>query len=497
MSSRPAWFTRWTGRPPRLPWGSLLALAAVGVYVSVFAWAMEYRPYDTWGALIVFPLLLTVSVPLLSRFSRDEPPWVRRLVIGALVAKLLACFARYWMSFVLYEGRADAATYDLVGRAIAPHFRDGDFTVDIGRKVIGTGFIMIVTGIVYAIVGQSLLAGYLVYSWLGFWGLYLFWRAFNVAYPDGDRRRYGKLLFFLPSLLFWPSGIGKDTWMMFTLGMAAYGVALLLVRKRGAFVFLILGAVGTTMVRPHVTVLLLCGLCVGYLLRNRPQQASALGPLRAAFGIVVLGVGCVLALQQVGTFFGTPGIGAAQANQVIAKTQTQTAQGGSAQAVDDQAALAISPAALPQSLVTVLFRPFPFEAHNIQALVASLEGVVLMGLFVVALPRLKRIPGLLIRRPYVAFVIVYTLVFALAFANIRNFGILTRERVQVFPFVLVLLAVSKPERTETVKGGGSERRRRRVPVRQTMPVAADSESVGTGSTDPGYPGEFRGDGTWR
>ncbi|MET7302956.1 protein kinase, partial [Embleya sp. NPDC005575] len=35
-----------------------------------------------------------------------------RFRLGALVAKLLACFARYWMSFVLYEGRADAATYD-------------------------------------------------------------------------------------------------------------------------------------------------------------------------------------------------------------------------------------------------------------------------------------------------------------------------------------------------------------------------------------------------
>lgn len=463
-------------RRPRIPWGGVAATGVVGFYVAVFAWSMENRAYDMWGALIVFPLLLTLSIPILERLTRDDEPWFQKIVVWALVAKLVACFARYWMSFHLYGGNADAAMYDLEGRHLAVFFRDGDFTVDIGRKVIGTGFIMILTGIVYAFVGQSILSGYLVYSWLGFWGLYLCWRAFTIAYPDGDRKRYAKLVFFLPSLLFWPSGIGKDTWMLFTLGMCAYGCALLLVRRRGAYLFLLLGMLGTTMVRPHVTVLVMCGIVVGYLLRSRPQQVSALGPIRAGVGAVVLGAGAVIALKQVGKFFGTADLSAGSATEVVNRTQTLTSQGGSAQATAEQTSV-ISPAHLPQSLMTVLFRPFPFEVHNMQALLASLEGVLLLALFVTSLARLRRLPALLIRRPYLAFALVYVLVFAMAFANIKNFGILTRERVQVFPFVLILLAIPKPEAPD----GAGGRRRRRVPAKARAVPGGSASAVGAAS----------------
>jgi hypothetical protein len=45
------------------------------------------------------------------------------------------------------------------------------------------------------------------------------------------------------------------------------------------------------------------------------------------------------------------------------------------------------------------------------------------------------------RLPYVTFVVVYGLLFIVAFSSIGNFGILARERCQLLPFFLVLLAV--------------------------------------------------------
>ena len=78
---------------------------------------------------------------------------------------------------------------------------------------------------------------------------------------------------------------------------------------------------------------------------------------------------------------------------------------------------------------------------NAQALAAAIEGVVLMALFIISLPRLVRVPGYAMRTPYVMFALVYTGLFILAFSSIGNFGILTRQRTQVLPFVLVLIAV--------------------------------------------------------
>ena len=49
------------------------------------------------------------------------------------------------------------------------------------------------------------------------------------------------------------------------------------------------------------------------------------------------------------------------------------------------------------------------------------------------------------RRPYATFAFAYTLMFVYAFAAIANFGILSRQRTQVLPFVFVLLALPAVE----------------------------------------------------
>src|SRR5690606_7310595 len=102
---------------------------------------------------------------------------------------------RYVVAFGLYDGQADSSMYSSTGALLARQFREGDFTVDLGRPVQGTGFIQIVTGAVYTVTGATDLGGFLVFSWLGFWGLYLFHRAFVRAVPQGDHLRYARLVF--------------------------------------------------------------------------------------------------------------------------------------------------------------------------------------------------------------------------------------------------------------------------------------------------------------
>jgi hypothetical protein len=91
--------------------------------------------------------------------------------------------------------------------------------------------------------------------------------------------------------------------------------------------------------------------------------------------------------------------------------------------------------------VTVLYRPFIFEAGNIQAVAAAVEGSFLLY---VTLARSRPIrAGLrrMRRTPYVAFALVYTGLAIFAFSSIANFGLLVRQRVQLLPFMLVLLCV--------------------------------------------------------
>jgi hypothetical protein len=112
-----------------------------------------------------------------------------------------------------------------------------------------------------------------------------------------------------------------------------------------------------------------------------------------------------------------------------------------------------NPAGFALSSITVLFRPFPGEVRNAQGMVTALECLTLLALFLLALRRLVRLPREVLRRPYVAFAVVYMCAFIYAFSSIVNFGILARQRAQLLPLVFVVLCIPRvrsqriPERT--------------------------------------------------
>ncbi|MGI8875994.1 MAG: hypothetical protein ACR2KP_17060 [Egibacteraceae bacterium] len=424
--------------PTALALGGLLIIAS---YVVALQYLLEHAAYDVSGALLVGPILVALTYPLARSVARAEADaGMVRIIFAALVLKLLASIVRYAVAFDVYDGVADAGLYIDYGTRVAEQFRTGDFTVDNGLAFIGVGFVASLTGAVLALVGPTELGGFLVFAWLGFWGLYFFYRAFCVGCADGDRRRYALLVFFLPSLLFWPSSIGKEAWMMLTLGLASYGAAKVLARHAGGFPLLALGLAGTVLVRPHMSALVCAGLVVAYAIKRGADRADPLAPVTRLLGIVVLVAVSAVVFGQVARFLGVEGEGVDGVGNALTETASRTNQGGSS--YDAQPVR--SPLQLPRAAVSVLFRPFPFEAHNLQSLVASFEGVALLALFVTSWPRLRSGAGRLRESPYVTFAAVYALLFVVAFSTFGNFGILARQRVQLYPLALVFLALPRP-----------------------------------------------------
>jgi hypothetical protein len=159
-------------------------------------------------------------------------------------------------------------------------------------------------------------------------------------------------------------------------------------------------------------------------------------------GIIVLLVASFVLVNQVNSFFGIESFDTKSVDKVLEETRTQTGQGTS----EFRAPEARSVLQLPQAVISILFRPFPFEANNLQAMISSAESTLLLVLFFRARSRLKGVPKMLLRTPYVAFSVMYLMLFAMAFSNFANFGIVVRQRVQVLPMALVLLAVPIRER---------------------------------------------------
>lgn len=431
----------------------VLGLPLVGLYAWAMAWAFETQSYNVWGSLLVAPIVVAVDALIVWRVSLvEDDPWIVRLLGLGLVLKMLGSVARYFTIFVLYNGVGDAARYNVYASYQHVLWRQGQFVWDPAGKM-GTQNLELVTTAVYTVIGPAPLAGFFVFASLAFWGCYLLYRAFRVAVPAGHHRLYAAMLFLLPSLLFWPSSIGKEAWLMLWLGVLALGAAKFFTQGSGALLLLALGILGTAMIRPHLTVLLAAGLLVAQFFR--PVGNQAIGALYKAFGIAVLvAAGAVLATQSA-DFLGIDDLSVQSVTERVDWAGGQTEQGGSAFTPVPLS----NPFGIPAAIITLLFRPFPWEASGVPMLVQSLEGLLLIGLLIKFWPRVKQLPRILRTNPYVVFALVYALAFIIAFSGFGNFGILARQRTLMFPLFAVLLCL--PAASATV-GSLKYRRARRA-----------------------------------
>jgi len=358
-----------------------------------------------------------------------------KILIWGLLLKLGFAMVRIWLDFDLYEGTADAARYINSGTIIAQHIWRLEFDQLVPYLQRGTDFIEFLTGTIFSVIGPTRIGGYLVYASFAFLGSYFFYKAFRVAFPQGNKQLYVILIFFFPSIIFWPNGIGKDALIFLCIGLSAYGSAILLSQGRlqGLMVFA-LGLLGTMYIRPHVAAILVFALILAFLVQGVSRKSFR--PVTFVTGLLTIGGLIWFLLPRVTDFLGLQGLSAAQILGYLEQRQELTYLGGSAfEAIDIS-----NPLSIPMAIITVFFRPFPWEANNLQAVIQSLEGIMLMGVILWRLKSLGKAAVSLISNAYLLFIIIYIIAFVFAFVSVQNFGLLARQRTMMFPLFFMLLA---------------------------------------------------------
>ncbi|MFZ1411274.1 MAG: hypothetical protein WAS07_07450 [Micropruina sp.] len=420
------------------------AVAAVGLlailgYIGFLAWAAYYESYNVWGSLLVIPIVLALNLPFVLAVARKQPDRVVAWLIGiSFGLRVLGSLARYYVTFVVYGGSGDANAYNSFAASMYELWRRGIFVgapeAEVGS---GTAFLKMVTTAVYTVIGPAPMAGFIAFSVFAYWGTYLIFRAFQLAVPFADLRRYAYLIFLLPSILYWPSSIGKEAWLMLFVGLFAYGAAKIWCGHQGGAIPLLIGLLGITSVRPHLAVLLVFASVVGQALR---PLKNPLGIFGKVFGLLILaGAGALVWGQTVDLLGGTETVGD-DVSGTLANLSERTGQGGSTFTPVPIS----SPFGIPTAIATVLFRPFVWEANNPQLLLAAGESLVLLVLLALSWKRFRQFPKYWRTSPFMVFSITYVLGFIVAFSSFSNFGILVRQRVLMLPFFLVLLALPKP-----------------------------------------------------
>lgn len=298
-------------------------------------------------------------------------------------------------------------------------------------------------------------------SFLGLWGMF---RIFYKIYPD-----YHKIIFIsffmVPSVLFWGSGILKDTLCLGFLGIgfyAFYQFFFELEYKPKYLVAVLLSFYFIYMIKSYILFaflpLLLFWLYLKMIIRLKGLAKIAI----ILFSIITL----ILTLSFADlTEFITENSAENIAENIESQQlsyQKATDEGGSLINFGDINATYTGVAKiLPQVLVAVLFRPFLWEATKITSLMAGLEGAILFSLTLFVFFRSNPLTTFrtIGKNSPILFCFIFSLVFATAIGfNCFNLGTLVRYKIPCLPFYLLslLLLMKKQDEFKTIKVNKAE-----------------------------------------
>lgn len=274
---------------------------------------------------------------------------------------------------------------------------------------------------------------FLLFQSMGFWGILFVLRAFDEIHEELGQPTFKAiyLLLFLPGLHYWTVGIGKDGPNFLGVAMCTWA-AFRLERRYLAFGA---GLAIVLLVRPHIALLGMVAFALALLLGRGTSLLMRAGLL----AVVLAGIGSVAGLVE-GMVYGL--------NFSSADSMAQVLESRSMVSEESGADLSITGASAPVRLVSLLFRPFFFDANGIFGYVASLENLVLLGVFFTLVRRAGT--GFAVARATVfarfAFFFFVLITAMLATFN-YNVGLGLRQKMMMMPALLVFFAAMMAVRT--------------------------------------------------
>ncbi len=296
----------------------------------------------------------------------------------------------------------------------------------------------------HSYIGTSLLLVGICY--VGIWRLFLL---FNYIFPNMDRQ-FAISLLFIPSVVFWGSGLMKDTITLSATGLfAAHFYSLFIQRRYNLLnvVYIALSVFLLIAIKPYILFALIPGSTI-WLSNERLARMKnkalryILTPVMLA---ISMGAGYFL-LTKMGSVLGAYSLDNVLEKAVISNMdQKQAYYGGNSFDIGDfdpSVGGVTSKAHL--AVFATLFRPMLIEARNPLMLISALENTYILLLTVFLVIRLKffgffRVIG---EKPLLLFSLLFSLFFAFSVGiSVSNFGTLVRLKIPCIPFYVSSLFV--------------------------------------------------------
>lgn len=379
----------------------------------------------------------------------------RRYVFALFAAHVVGAFVQVWV-FENYYGYGDMQGIILYGRLVAQALStdferflpealkmalhlDNAIPLEMARGGGSTGTMVALAGLIIFVVGPSPTGVCMVASIFSLLGQLACYKVAREVVHETERLSVLLGTLFVPSVVFWSSGIQKEALSVGFLGVLCWGVFALTRRHfvRG-IAAVIVGAVGVGIIKPYI--LFPFVLAVGawlFTVRSGAKRWTAAG---VAYGLLatLAAVGGIYFLGQIFPQFSLEGVGETAAHLQGAGEGMRT-ENDSTFSIGDASEVSLSGQAqfIPLGLVNSLFRPTLAEVRGPVILTAALEMTVVTVMLVVVLLRMRRqaVRDVIRTSPIIVFCAVFVIAFGAGVGlATTNMGTLSRYRMPMMPF---------------------------------------------------------------
>lgn len=271
-------------------------------------------------------------------------------------------------------------------------------------------------------IGANYLNTALAFNLIGTIGLLLFYH--SIKDLGVYLTKYWFLILFIPSMSFWSAGLGKDAISFFAICLLLYSFS----SNKKQAVLLPLSFFAMFMVRPHIALVMLVSFVVYFILRSKIHLIFKL------LTLPFLALSAIVLINFVQNYVGIEEASLEGLGSYIDQRQDYNTSGGSS--------LDIASMSYPMQMFTYIFRPLPFEAHSIVALITSIENtILLLGIAYILLKSKFNF------RPWLAgknllFTVYFIFCCSILATTTANLGIATRQKWMFMPILIYLLVYS-------------------------------------------------------
>jgi hypothetical protein len=292
---------------------------------------------------------------------------------------------------------------------------------------------------------QSYMLTTILLSWVSFAGI---WRLY-IVFTNYYRQYYKQLAFtilFVPSAVFWGSGILKDTITLTAACWYVYSFYRFFIVKENrvkSLIVLVISAYVILTIKSYIFIALLPGSIVWLLyeriqrIRNRTLRISVI-PVGFLLSILI----GLLIMTSVGDVDLDKLLNDASVKQNDLKRAEYNGNSFDIGSYEPtfSGALLVSPAAL----LAGLYRPFVWEARNVVMIFSGLENFLYLLITIMIFARLKfkSVFKIIFENPLIIFSFSYSIIFALIVGlSTSNFGALVRFKIAFLPVFVSALVV--------------------------------------------------------